>query len=331
MKKGWMVRAGEGGYLISEFEKANCVAIGWNELGDMANIKDRDELKERMTEIWSDWSEVKLGNNVGQVYKFLFEISEGDILISYDTSKREYLVGEATGRYKYEPNRIPVYDQTIPVKWLRRVSRDDLSIESRNSLGSALSVFSLGDHVLGEINTILKGEKPLEVKAEPDEEAELGLLERDIEERSNEFIKDKILKLEWEEMQDFAAGILRGMGYRTKVSEPGPDGGKDIIASPDGLGIQQPRIKVQVKHRKKERIGVDGIRSFIGVLRQHEIGLFVSTGGFTKESRTEAEKAQTPITLISLEDLVSLYKQNYEKLDPDTKALVPLKRIYWPS
>ncbi len=39
------------------------------------------------------------------------------------------------------------------------------------------------------------------------------------------------------------------MGYKTTVSEVGPDRGKDIAASPDGLMLTEPRIIVEVKAR----------------------------------------------------------------------------------
>ena len=47
-------------------------------------------------------------------------------------------------------------------------------------------------------------------------------------------------------MQELVAGILRAMGLKTKISNKGPDRGKDIIASPDGLGLENPRIFVEV-------------------------------------------------------------------------------------
>jgi predicted Mrr-cat superfamily restriction endonuclease len=37
------------------------------------------------------------------------------------------------------------------------------------------------------------------------------------------------------------------MGYRTRVSEPGPDRGIDIVAHKDDLGVRPPTIIVQVK------------------------------------------------------------------------------------
>jgi predicted Mrr-cat superfamily restriction endonuclease len=50
-------------------------------------------------------------------------------------------------------------------------------------------------------------------------------------------------------MEELVARILRAMGYKAKVSLKGPDRGVDVIASPDGLGLTQPRIKEEVKHR----------------------------------------------------------------------------------
>ena len=59
-------------------------------------------------------------------------------------------------------------------------------------------------------------------------------------------------------------------------------------------------------------------------------GLYVSTGGFSKEAKYEAERANVPVTLLDLDDLAETLTQNYETLDPETRRLVPLRRIYWP-
>jgi restriction system protein len=82
-----------------------------------------------------------------------------------------------------------------------------------------------------------------------EEKEEVQQLGDEIIDRSREFLKDRIQKLTWEEMQELVAGLLRAMGYRTRVSDPGPDRGRDVIASPDGLGLEDPRIHVEVKHR----------------------------------------------------------------------------------
>src|SRR5438552_3516812 len=75
------------------------------------------------------------------------------------------------------------------------------------------------------------------------------LLREEQVKKADEFIEERIARLSWAGMQELIAGILRAMGYRTRISPPGADRGLDIFASPDGLGLQEPRIFCEVKHR----------------------------------------------------------------------------------
>jgi restriction system protein len=120
------------------------------------------------------------------------------------------------------------------------------------------------------------------------------------------------------------------MGYKTRISPVGPDRGKDVVASPDGLGLTEPRIVVEVKHRSG-RIGPKDVKSFIQGIRSGQKGLYVSTGGFTREAELEAERSAVPLTLVDLESLVELTIQYYDKFDPDSRVLLPLTKIYWPK
>jgi restriction system protein len=131
-------------------------------------------------------------------------------------------------------------------------------------------------------------------------------------------------------MQDLFAGILRAMGYRTTVSPPGADRGVDIIASPDGLMLQEPRIFVEVKHRPGTAMGSKEVRSFLGGRKPGDRCLYVSTGGFSKDAHYEADRATVPLTLINLEALRKLLVDYYDRLDPEARSLVPLRKFYWP-
>lgn len=85
------------------------------------------------------------------------------------------------------------------------------------------------------------------------------------------------------DLQALVASLLRAMGYYVSwVSPPGKDGGIDILAWGDPLGTRPPRIKVQVK-RRTEAVSVEGLRAFMALLSDDEVGIFVSTGGFTKD------------------------------------------------
>jgi len=172
------------------------------------------------------------------------------------------------------------------------------------------------------------GSKKQIIETEKEKES-LENIKEDFIAKSHEFIKDKILSFDWEEMQELVAGILRAMGYKTRISSIGSDRGKDIIASPDGLGLEEPKILVEVKHRQGQMHSQE-VRSFLGGLRAKDKGLYVSTGGFSKDAKYEAERSNIPITLIDSDFLVELISQNYDSFDSDTKSLIPLKKIYWP-
>lgn len=145
-----------------------------------------------------------------------------------------------------------------------------------------------------------------------------------------ELIKDRFNQLDWEDMERLVAGMLKAMGYCARVMPKGPDGGRDVVASPDALGLESPRIVAEVKHRKGA-MGAPAVRSFIGGLRAGDRGLYVSTGGFTKEARYEADRANVPVRLLDLDAFVRHYVDVYDKADDDTRSILPLTRIWWPA
>ena len=49
-----------------------------------------------------------------------------------------------------------------------------------------------------------------------------------------------------------------------------------------------------------------------------------------KEAYYEAERSIMPITLIDSDELINLIIQYYDNFDSETKALIPLTKIYWP-
>jgi restriction system protein len=329
VEKMWMVRAGESAFLVQDFEEKDYVAVGWTALANLSQVKSKDALEKVYKEAYPDISLPKLRMGVGQLARFRFEMKKGDRVVTYNPEFRVYPVGEIISDYEYVPESPGNYNHIRRVKWIGKVSRDSLSVTGRNSLGAIMTLFLLSDSATQEFEQLLSGKAPADIKTE-NEEPELDEYKKDIRDRAREYIKDKIVRLDWDEMQDLVAGILGAMGYKAKPTPPGPDRGADIIASPDGLGLEQPRIKVEVKH-KQGAVGAPMLRSFTGGLRQNDRGLYVSTGGFTKEARYEADRSNVPITLIDLDELVELLTQNYEKADQETKAMIPLVKLYWPA
>ncbi len=165
------------------------------------------------------------------------------------------------------------------------------------------------------------------VEEETPEKETIVNIER-LEEQANDGIRKYIKAKNPYEFQDMVAALLRAMGYYTPFIAPkGRDGGVDVIAYIDALGAKTPRIKVQVKHRPDDCIPAKDIRSLLGILRDGDIALFVTSGTYSQQARTEALTSKTYIKLIDGEEFIQMWQDNYSKMTDDDKNMLPLKHI----
>ncbi|TAL28735.1 MAG: restriction endonuclease [Alphaproteobacteria bacterium] len=330
----WMVR-NKGGDNIRAFLDEGIIAIGWRAVGSLKNIKSREQIIKKVEENWPEYKHKKAIVTGSQLNKVANLIRINDKVITYDPSTRKYHLGTVSGEYGYDAATEESMAHFRSVKWEHTIDRDLLSPPTRNSLGSTLTVFSGSDEAQRELESVLDGEPSASKKAseieDADDEASEQLLLDDLKARAKEFIKDKLIALDWDEMQELVAAVLKAMGYKARISPQGSDRGRDIVASPDGLGLEQPRIVVEVKHRPNSPMGSQDIRSFLGGRHKDDRGLYISTGGFSKDAKYEADRASIPLTLMDIDELVDLVIENYEMMDVDSRSLLPLTKIYWPS
>ncbi len=169
-----------------------------------------------------------------------------------------------------------------------------------------------------------------ELEIDDDEQLQKANLDQ-LEELAIEGIKEFIKQKNPYEFQDLVAALLRAMNYYTPFIAPkGRDGGLDIVAYQDPLGAKSPRIKIQVKHRPDSSIAIDEIRSLIGLLNKDgDIGLFVTSGRFTRESERFARDSHIHVKLMDFENFISLWQDNYHKLNDEEKNMLPLHKIYF--
>jgi restriction system protein len=163
-----------------------------------------------------------------------------------------------------------------------------------------------------------------------DESTEVVTTLEEAEEAAWLTIENYLMNMNPYDFQDLFAGLLRGMGYHVAwVSPPGPDKGIDVIAHSDPLGVRGPRIKAQVK-RRADKINVDGIRAFMALLSEGDVGLFLATGGFTKDAEDEARRQEKrKIMLIDLKRLFDLWVEHYDEIPDTQRRLLPLRAIYY--
>jgi restriction system protein len=331
----WMIRAGRGGENIDDFLQKGVMGFGDPKLGKLSSTTTKEELLKLYATHYPEDKEGSRASWASQLTRFLSEVKVGDPVVTFDRDRRLYVLGKVTSEYLWQPDLVTDKPHLRRVEWSQQSPRDALSTATRNTLGSVLAIFRVSPDAAKELieraSPLGAASAPLLPPKEIGKNAEvLGQLSAETFERANEFIEDQIDALDWKQMQELVAGILRAMGYRTRVSEPGPDRGVDVFASPDGLGLEEPRIFVEVKHRTKQVESKD-IRAFLGGRKKGDKCLYVSTGGFSKDAFYEAERSEVALTLVTLPRLRQLVVDFYEKLDAETRALVPLRRLYWPA
>lgn len=178
-----------------------------------------------------------------------------------------------------------------------------------------------------------KSEQPTDLADETaaDEESEEGVMDFDeIEQIAIEGLERYLNKKNPYEFQDLIAALLRGMGYYTPFVAPkGKDGGVDVVAYRDPLGTESPRIQVQIKHRESSAT-VQEVRQLMGLLQKEgDVGIFVSTGGFTPDAKTTARSSHIHVELIDLPRFIVLWQEFYNKLTDGDKSMLPLTPIYF--
>lgn len=334
-KPVWMVRGGRKAAFIEGFREHGVAALGWKTLGKLSSATTKEEILQLFDEHYPAAKRKTRSTWANQVVRFISEIAVGDYVTTYDPELRVYLLGTVKSDYEWQP-KLEDMPHTRKVKWSLRVPRDSLSGPTKNTIGAIQTLFLLNEDAAADLlKNAVAIDEPLPEAVSPageatDAEEDLEGERASLAEEALERIKDKIVKLEWDQMQELVAGVLRAMRYRTRVASAGADRGVDVFASPDGLGLEEPRIYVQVKHRQSSA-SADQIRSFIGGRSKGDKCLFVSTGGFTKDAKYEADRAPVHLTLLDLSDIADWLVRHYDSVDDETRRLVPLTRIYWPT
>jgi restriction system protein len=96
---------------------------------------------------------------------------------------------------------------------------------------------------------------------------------------------------------------------------------KTILLELDHLGGH-------AKHRDN-KVSVKEVRELEGFLRRTgDIGLIVSSGGFSNEVEREIRASTKHIELMDLDRLIELWQQHYDNVREPGKALLPLVQLF---
>ncbi|MBA2256756.1 MAG: restriction endonuclease [Thermoleophilaceae bacterium] len=150
------------------------------------------------------------------------------------------------------------------------------------------------------------------------------------EEGARQQILDYVAAINPYDFQDPVARLLEGMGYHIVwIAPKGKDGGLDLLAQSDALGVEGPRIKGQVKRRPDTKTTEDELRSFLSLVEPSDVGVYISLGGFTSDAEAQARRTSRRITLIDGDALLDLWVLHYERIKEEGRQLLPIKPVHF--
>ncbi len=333
----WMVRGGRSGEFEETMLEQASAVIGWSRMPDLSRHSSRQELEELARRCYPEATQGRISNHVGQLHAFVHRMAKDDLVVMPRKTRPQIAAGRVTGAYLYRPDleRSP---HTRPVKWLqtdlpRTAFRQDLLY----SLGAMMAVCQIQRNNAQErIEAIVEGRgDPGSVPSvagsatDPSEVSE-NQAATDIE----RLARDQIVRhleshFKGHELARVVEFVLNAEGYLTLRSPAGPDGGADILAGRGPLGLDPPRLCVQVKSSPTPA-DVTILRALQGTMSTFKAdqGLLVCWGGFNGAVEKEARMSFFSVRLWNADDLVDAILRNYEKLPEELQTEIPVKRTW---
>ncbi len=154
-KNYWGIHIGEANKYADFAYENNLIAIGWNEIGkdlDRSKKLSRKDflvkLEPDMAERYKDKPKNTRSAIIGQLFRFHSLMEIGDVVLVPKTQEGKIYAGIIDGDYFYqqETNGECNYCHRRKVKWSRIINMEDISQELRKSMGTMMTIFSLGNH-----------------------------------------------------------------------------------------------------------------------------------------------------------------------------------------
>lgn len=335
----WLVRAGSGGEYEQRFLAESKVYVTWDSLDvNLAKLKSQEELRSVMADLYADVKPNTVKNWASQVWPFAHDMQKGDLVVVPFKSQPVVYIGEVVGDYQHIPNGTSPFFHSRQVKWIgEAIPRTNFSQDLLYSFGAFMTICRIQRNNAEERIKAMRANKwqPESVgavtgaSASSSDDSEQAAV-TDLASLAQDQIARLIgAKFKGHKFTRLIESVLQAQGYTTWRSPEGADGGADILAGAGPMGFGAPRLVVEVKSESGpiDRPTVDKLIGAIDKFRANE-GLFVSWGGFRQNVQKELASSFFRVRLWNQTDVLEHLFANYDKLDEELKAELPLKRIW---
>lgn len=331
----WLVRAGRYGEQEESALQHNVAAIGWDDLPDLSSIKSKEELKDLYERVYPGNKKMALANEVGQLWTFINKIQVNDLIVLPLKLRYAIAIGRVMGPYQYRTDLSPNIYHARPVKCIKTdIPRTAFEQDLLYSFGAFMTVCQIQrDNAEERVLAILEGKKPpppIPGRGEVEPSTEEEEPPTDVEQVARDQIVEYLnRKFKGHDLARIVDAVLQAQGYVTKRSEPGPDGGVDILAGAGPMGFDNPRLCVQVKSSQSP-VDVTVLRNLLGSMKTFgaDQGLLISWGGFNQAVLKEARQSFFTVRLWDSGDLLEAILKNYDSLPEALQAELPLKKLW---
>lgn len=321
--------------LTEELVDEGFISIGWDSLGPLGAWSTREEIKEALTALTPDAKPRSIAGQAGVLYRFRTEIRVGDVIVAPYKPDSTINLGVVTSEYYFESGA-ERHRHRHRVEWKKvGLPRSTFSQSALYEVGSAITVFRVRNHADEFLAALASDDTSVEAVAETvsrtaittdDDEADNTPRASRIDRHTRDFVLETLHKdISHREFEEFTADLLRALGYQARVTQYSQDGGVDVIAHRDPLGVEPPQIKVQCKHLTGS-ISAPDVQRLVGAQGPSDLALFVTLGTYTKDAAA-IERTRSGLRLLSGEDVVSLVLENYDKLSERWRQVVPLTSV----
>ena len=320
--------------LTTELTEENFVSLGWDIIGDLSEIPGgRDGLKAELTRITPEERHKAIPTWAGILLRFRDEMQNGDIVVSPYKPDSTINIGIISSSYYFDATAAK-HRHRRKVEWKKiGLSRTVFTQPALYEIGSALTLFKVSKHAHEFLAALKTRAEDIEKVTAVVEQAAAWNTPEDalsdeprasrIERHTRDFVLEVLQeRISHRQFEEFSADLLRALGYQARVTAYSQDGGVDVIAHRDPLGVEPPLIKIQCKH-KTATIGAPEVQQLIGVQGVGELVVFMTLGAYSRDALA-LERQRPGLRLITGEDIVSLVLDHYAALPERWRALMPL-------
>ena len=336
--KLYLARAGRNGEDEDLALEHNLAIIGFRDIPSLAEADDYDAVAKLVSEAIPDERPRRRGNFAGQLWAFAVAMQQGDLVVLPRKLTSQIAIGRVKERYQFSHVNSEMR-HTRPVQWLKTdTPRATFEQDLLNSFGAFMTVCNISrNDAARRTAAVLEGRPdpgPLVTTATKSKQAPSTEVQAETVPDLVQMAQDQIVariqsRFSGHALTRLVDGVLAVEGWVTKVSPPGPDGGVDILAGRGSLGLDGPRLCVQVKSQQSPA-DVTVYRTLQGTMHAFsaEQGLLVCWGGFNRAVLQAAKQGHFTVRLWDSSDLVGAIYRNYDRLPADIRAELPLKRVW---